>query len=364
MTTGEIGARRYFKAPTLGRALSTADSQQITLAAVGKKPFSPVGLRAQRTSGDANYASTTLTLLAEGTNGSTTFTDSSFAANTITSFGSAQISTAQFKYGGSSALFNGTSSYLTAPTGASAQFPGDFTIETWIYVTPASLTAGAGKMIFDTRATGLSSTSITLYQFNTGINFFASGTSQIISGAFLTASTWIHVALTRSGSSIRLFIDGVQRGGTYSSAANYSDGLCFVGRDSTAASQYFDGYMDDFRITKGVARYTSGFGQPPAVQTGVAGDITLSWDRRTRLAKNFTNGFVPLGETSESYSIDVFTSNVYTTIARTISSPNQSASYTNAQQVADFGSAQATIYVDVYQISAATGRGTKLRGAV
>lgn len=93
-------------------------------------------------------------------------------------------------------------------------------------------------------------------------------------------------------------------------------------------------------------------------------NLTITWSRRTRLAKNFTNGTVPLGEASESYQVDVFSSNTYTTLKRTISVTGASASYTAAEQTTDFGSTQATVYVRVYQISATVGRGTKLEGGV
>lgn len=93
-------------------------------------------------------------------------------------------------------------------------------------------------------------------------------------------------------------------------------------------------------------------------------NLTITWSRRTRLAKNFTDGTVPLGEASESYQVDVFSSNTYTTLKRTISVTAASASYTAAEQTTDFGSAQATVYVRVYQMSATVGRGTKLEGGV
>lgn len=96
-------------------------------------------------------------------------------------------------------------------------------------------------------------------------------------------------------------------------------------------------------------------------------DITLSWTRRTRIATRFGGPLgdsAPLGEATEAYSIDVYDDDTFTTVVRTIDATEQSASYTSAQQVADFGSNQATIYVRVYQISAVVGRGYAAEASV
>ncbi|MGH6625136.1 MAG: phage tail protein [Burkholderiaceae bacterium] len=95
-----------------------------------------------------------------------------------------------------------------------------------------------------------------------------------------------------------------------------------------------------------------------------AGDLTLTWSRRTRLSDNWLLGTVPLGETSESYSIDVFTDGAFTTVKRTLTSTTPTVTYTSAQQVADFGANQATVYLRIYQVSGAIGRGFYLQGTI
>jgi hypothetical protein len=73
---------------------------------------------------------------------------------------------------------------------------------------------------------------------------------------------------------------------------------------------------------------------------------------------------VPLGEASESYDVEIWDS-AYTTLKRTFAALSAAtASYTAAQQTTDFGSAQSTVYVRVYQLSAIVGRGYKLQGAI
>lgn len=96
-----------------------------------------------------------------------------------------------------------------------------------------------------------------------------------------------------------------------------------------------------------------------------AGNLTIQWVRRARLAAGWNNGSdVPLGEASESYSVDVFTDGSFATVKRTLSSTTPSVSYTAAQQTTDFGSPQASVYLRVYQVSAAVGRGRALQGTV
>ena len=87
--------------------------------------------------GDTSYASVALLLHCDGSNGSTTFTDSSPTPKTVTAYGNAQISTARSQFGGASALFDGSGDYLLV--GAAADFKHlhddstDYTIEGWIY---------------------------------------------------------------------------------------------------------------------------------------------------------------------------------------------------------------------------------------
>jgi hypothetical protein len=87
-----------------------------------------------------------------------------------------------------------------------------------------------------------------------------------------------------------------------------------------------------------------------------AGDLTLTWKRRTRIGGDWRDGVdIPLSEESERYEVDIMQG---ATVKRTISSlTTPTAFYTAAQQVTDFGAAQSSILVNVYQLSAAIGRG-------
>lgn len=94
-------------------------------------------------------------------------------------------------------------------------------------------------------------------------------------------------------------------------------------------------------------------------------DVILKWVRRSRINNTWNNySDIPLGETSELYVVKVYTNNTYGTVKRTLTGPisTQTATYSVADQVADFGSAQATVYWTVCQVSATVGNGRETRG--
>jgi hypothetical protein len=97
-----------------------------------------------------------------------------------------------------------------------------------------------------------------------------------------------------------------------------------------------------------------------------ANNIVFEWQRRTRLAVRMIGPLginVPLGEDTESYEIDIFSSSSYSTVVRTIASSTPTASYTAAQQTADGLTPGNIIYARVYQRSATVGRGYPLQQA-
>jgi hypothetical protein len=193
----------------------------------------------------------------DGTNGSTTFTDSSLNALTITPT-SATISTSQAKYG-ASGFFNGTSAYLTAASSAITLGTSDFTIEFWIY--PLDVRTFS---LYDSRTN----------ETNPNGNGFVIGTSASqawvvyqganrIVGPTVVANQWTHVAVTRSGSSVKMYINGTQVGSTWTTTGSFSDGATLIGTDYPKNARFVNGYIDDFRISR-FARYVSNFTPPTA----------------------------------------------------------------------------------------------------
>lgn len=94
-------------------------------------------------------------------------------------------------------------------------------------------------------------------------------------------------------------------------------------------------------------------------------DWNLAWIRRTRVGGEWRDLVdATLGETTESYEIDIYSDGTYTVLKRTISSITTSATYTSAQQITDFGSNQSTLYLKIYQLSSVVGRGYPLTTSI
>lgn len=207
---------------------------------------------------DPYYSSVSLLLHADGVSGSTIFTDNSQVPLTGTAFGDAQLSSAQARFGGTSIRLDGSGDWFSFQDDARFSFPGDFTIEfQWF---PTSLTGTQG--IFDTRASGAGNGLI--FYFNAGqlCVYGNSSSGNILAGpAGLTANVWNAVCLSRSGSNLMVHVGGSRLSMvTYSGAFNGTKAQFgsdrYAGGGSTPGS-YMSGYLDEIRITKGVARYGS-----------------------------------------------------------------------------------------------------------
>lgn len=98
-----------------------------------------------------------------------------------------------------------------------------------------------------------------------------------------------------------------------------------------------------------------------------AADTVITWQRRTRMETRFLgplSSSVPLGEAFEAYQVDIYTSSAFTTVVRTLTVTTPSAVYTAAQQTTDFGSPRTVLYVRIYQMSEAVGRGFSLTAII
>jgi len=219
---------------------------------------------------DQYYNSCSLLCHFDSINSAGRFIDNSRNNFAITSSGGAGLSTSQYKFGGASAYFDGSGDYLTTPLSSNLQFgTGDFTIECWNYMIARinsfptifsnynSYTVGALSLF-----AGHSSGTTTSYQV--AINGAAFPTIQ---GGTIEYNTWVHLAVVRNSGTIKLYVNGTSVGTPYSTAVtlNGVGSLFYIGTtgDNIAAG-YINGYIDEFRITKGVARYTSNFTPPSA----------------------------------------------------------------------------------------------------
>jgi len=196
--------------------------------------------------------------------------------NDLETVGNAQVSTSVAKYGSGSLAFDGSGDYLTIPPSPSLLLNGcDATVECWVYLTraPGSANSGLFQTIFSQGEGawygGGTQTNWTLLMDTTNI-YFGNNFATIYTTAYSPPlNTWIHIAAVKTASNNNtIYINGVSLGtqacSDFGSSTSFTNllGLGYFG-DAKYAS-YFQGYIDDFRITKGVARYTGNF-IPPKV---------------------------------------------------------------------------------------------------
>jgi hypothetical protein len=213
-----------------------------------------VGGTASSSATDPDFANVGLLLHMDGANGSTTFTDSSSNNHSMTVSGSAQISTAQSKFGGASGIFTGSGNFLRTPSSSTLAFgTGGFTVECWAYFT--SLTGTQVLVSYGTTTVVLGKNITTHTMFGTISNTSITGTTAV------ALNTWYHFALCRSGTTVRLFVNGVEEGTAITgSTTNFTTNQCEIAR-RTDSTRYFLGHLDDLRITK-AGRYSANFTPP------------------------------------------------------------------------------------------------------
>lgn len=196
----------------------------------------------------------------------------SFSFNDLETLGDAKISTTQSKWGGSSMYFDGTGDALSAANSPNMQLgTGDFTIESWIYTSSVS---ASSKMILAKDSNENVNYGNLAFQVNgTGkLNFFCNPNSGNTTGRVSLTSTsnvntgaWVHTAITRSGNTWRLFVNGTQEATTTSSVGFWVGTTpmyvgCYL--ISSSPGGFFVGYLQGVRVTKGIARYTANFTPP------------------------------------------------------------------------------------------------------
>ncbi|MDE4924377.1 LamG domain-containing protein [Ralstonia insidiosa] len=220
--------------------------------------------------GDPYFSSVGILLHGEGANGGTVFTDSSSVAHTnIALTGNVVTSTAQAKFGASSLKFAGTQSgsgtneaWLDVPGDASLSFgTGDFTIELWFY---QNATGTSGYLI-DCRPSGTNGGYATLMVESNAVNYVVNGSYVIVSTTNPAVGAWHHAAVVRQSGVTRMYLDGSAMGSPYSDATNYvANARLRIGASGAAGAYSLNGYIDELRVTKGVARYTGNFTPPTA----------------------------------------------------------------------------------------------------
>ena len=182
----------------------------------------------------------------------------SAAQNNLTLFGNAKISTGQAKFGDTSLALDGTGDYFEVPNPTSLAFgTGNFTLECWVYMAVDN----TNKAIVETRASDLSANGFVFAIEATGgrkLMVYSNAKLFTTSNA-ISLNTWTHIAISRSGTTLKCFINGTQ-GASVTNSQDYTNTLVRVGRGIYASSD-FNGYIDDLRFSN-MARYTANFTAP------------------------------------------------------------------------------------------------------
>lgn len=216
---------------------------------------------------DPYYQNVSILLHFDGTNNSTTFTDSAPSPNSLTVNADTKISTAQSKFGGASGYFDGTGDYLLGPANNGYGFgTNDFTVEFFVRfnsVGQQSLIDSATSLTH----TGTSDWGIEYTGSTNKLTFFKhwGGYTPVYGSWTPSANTWHHVAVTRERGTVRMFVDGTELSTT--GATNFN-GFSFTSTGLKIGLLPYNtglaGYLDELRITNNVARYSSNFSVPSA----------------------------------------------------------------------------------------------------
>ncbi len=204
-------------------------------------------------------------------------TDSSVNNKTVTDYNTVDNATT-YEFGAHSRYFNGTSAYLTVPDSADWNMTSDFTIDTWIYL-PAINASGYAFIASHNHSNSTNRLLFTIYSstgtsYNNLIFYLQTSGSYVVSldtgiiTNLVTLNTWHHIAVVRNGNVWNLYLDGVSKA-TQTTNPTITDlnGVFVIGEDmenGIPQGRNLGGYMDEFRFSKGIARWTATFTPPTA----------------------------------------------------------------------------------------------------
>lgn len=210
---------------------------------------------------DPYFAKVSLLMHMDGTPGGTLFPDT--IGNTVTTVGTGITTSATSKFGQSALFAPGTAGAHLDVSNVTAFGTGDFTIEFWM--NPTSVATDLRSMLDNNLAQGETQQWFSLQQNSSnGITLGYNAAQAIVTAAnIISVGSWTHIALTRVGTAVRLFANGVIVGTYTIPIANIFGGntILNIGQQGSGL-RYYQGYLDELRITKGVARYTANFTVP------------------------------------------------------------------------------------------------------
>lgn len=249
--------------------------------------------------------------------------------------------------------FDGTGDYLTAASSTAFQLgTGDYTFEAWIYPTALGSNNSNNILNIGTYITGLLIRSAA----TTGIEIYTNNTQRLLTATGLTQNAWQHIALVRNGSACTFYVNGTSIGTfTDSSSISPATATVTIGMAAHNSSEFFTGYMSNYRLVKGTAVYTSAFTPSTSPLTAISGTSLLTC-QSNRLIDKSSNAFTITknGDTSVTQVQPFTVSNDYTGVYFPSTSDYSTFTGTTAQV---FGTGDFTVECWVYATNTGTTTG-------
>ena len=186
--------------------------------------------------------------------------------------------------------FDGNSDYLSLESNSELAFgTGDFTIEFWVKMITDQYT-----IFFDMRPNPAATQGVyPLIYLNGGTSLrYFTNSGDRITGPDMTAGHWYHIAVSRSGTSTRMFLNGTQVGSTYTDTNDYLNGDTTIGCRADGSTGDLHGYMSNVRVVKGTAVYTSSFRPPTQGLTNITNTKLLCCNKNTVTGSTVTPGTI------------------------------------------------------------------------
>jgi len=186
--------------------------------------------------------------------------------------------------------FDGAEDSLLIESNSDLAFgTGDFTIEFW--VKPQTL---GYAILFDMRpnpAATQGAYPVIYLETDGTLRYYANSGDQI-TGNQLSKDQWQHIAVSRSGTSTKMFLNGIQQGSTYSDSTNYLNGDTTIGLRANGSTGDFDGHISNVRCVKGTAVYTSSFRVPTKPLTNITNTVLLCCNDSSQTGSTVTPGTI------------------------------------------------------------------------
>ena len=232
-------------------------------------------VNSNRTAATARTAYTTFTkylLHFDGADGATSFTDE--ASHSVTALGNGQLDTAQYKFGTASLLCDGDGDGATLPTNADLAIGTQaFTIDWWVMIDIADavnvMCSHAGSNVNFS----------VFYDSDNKLTLYSPSAEQIKAASGTTLDVWHHIAMVGNGGgagarNIKLYQDGVQIGSTWTTNYNFAQDAFSIGYNLSSSAQCLFGWIDEFRISLGVQKWTVNF-TPPTTAGSVSRSVIV-----------------------------------------------------------------------------------------